>query len=75
MSRSLVSLVYTKFEEGPFSFIELLFYAVGLLTFPFILSFHLGSSICNEAEQGPCSFKKLQRGRFSPAHLLKTKLL
>ena len=55
MSCSLVSLVYTKFEQGSFSFIELLFYAVGLLTFPFILSFHLGSSISSEAEQGPIS--------------------
>ena len=58
MSRSLVSLVYTKFEQGPFSFIELLFYAVGLFTFPFILSFHLGSSICNEAEQGALLFQE-----------------
>ena len=55
MSRSLVSLVYNKFEQGPFSFIELLFYAVGLVTFIFFLSFHSGSSICNDAEQGPIS--------------------
>ena len=33
MSRRLVSLVYTKFEQGPFSFIELLVYAVGLLIY------------------------------------------
>ena len=52
---SLVSVVNNEFEEGPISFIELLFYAVGLLTFPFILSFHLGSSISNDAEQGPIS--------------------
>ena len=39
MSRSLVSLVYNKFEQGPFSFIELLFYAVGLVTFIFSLVF------------------------------------
>ena len=51
MSRSLVSLVCNKFEQGPFSFIELLFYTVGLLTFPFRLGLHLGFSICNEAEQ------------------------
>ena len=43
MSRSLVSLVYTKFEQGPFSFIELLVYAVGLLTFTFLRSFRSGS--------------------------------
>ena len=55
MSRSLVSLVYTKFEQGPFSFIELLVYAVGLLTFTFLLSFRLGSLIRSEAEQGPIS--------------------
>ena len=55
MSRSLLSLVYNKFEQGPFSFIELLVYAVGLLTFTCLLSFHLGFSICNEAEQGPIS--------------------
>ena len=53
MSRSLVSLVYTKFEQGPFFFIGLLVYAVGLLTFTFLLSFRLGSSIRSEAEQGP----------------------
>ena len=52
MSRSLVSLVYNKFEQGPFSLIELLFYAIGLFTFTFLLSFHLGSLICNDAEQG-----------------------
>ena len=57
MSRSLVSLVYTKFEQRPFSFIELLVYAVELLAFTFLLSFRrLGSSICSEAEQGPISF-------------------
>ena len=55
MFRILVSLVYTKFEQGPFSFIELLVYAVGLLSFTFLLSFRLGSSICSEAEQGPIS--------------------
>ena len=55
MSRSLVSLVYTKFEQGPFSFIELLVYAVGLLTFTFLLSFRLGSLIRSEAERGPIS--------------------
>ena len=55
MCRSLVSLVYTKFEQGPFSFIELLVYAVGLLTFNFLLSFRLGSLIRSEAEQGPIS--------------------
>ena len=55
MSRSLVSLVYTNFEQGPFSFFELLVYAVGLLTFTFLLSFRLGSSIRSEAEQGPIS--------------------
>ena len=55
MSRSLVSLVYTKFEQGPLSFIELLVYAVGLLTFTFLLSFRLGSLIRSEAEQGPIS--------------------
>ena len=54
MSRSLVSLVYTKFEQGPFSFIELLVYAVGLRTFTFLLSFHLGLTR-SEAEQGPIS--------------------
>ena len=46
MSRSLVSLVYTKFEQGPFSFIELLVYAVVLLTFTFLLSFRLGYTAC-----------------------------
>ena len=55
MSRSLVSLEYTKFERGPFFFIELLVYAVGLLTFTFSLSFNLGSSIRSEAELGPIS--------------------
>ena len=56
MSRSLVSLVYTKFEQGTFSFIELLVYTVGLLTFTFLLSFRLaGSSIRSEAEQEPIS--------------------
>ena len=55
MSRSLVSLVYTKFEKRPFTLIELLVYAVGLLTFTFLLSFRSGSSICSEAEQGPIS--------------------
>ena len=55
MSRSLVSLVYTKFEKRPFSFIELLVATVGLLTFTFLLSFRFGSSICSEAEQGPIS--------------------
>ena len=55
MSRSLVSLVYTKVERGPFSFIELLVYAVGLLTFTFLLSFRLGSLIRSEAERGPIS--------------------
>ena len=55
MSRSLVSLAYIKFEQGPFSFIELLVYAVGLLTFTFLLSFRLGSSIRSESEQGPIS--------------------
>ena len=55
MSRSLVSLVYTKFEQEPFSFIELLVYAVGLLTFTILLSFRLGSLILSEAEQGPIS--------------------
>ena len=55
MSSSLVSLEYTKFERGPFLFIELLVYAVGLLTFTFSLSFNLGSSIRSEAEQGPIS--------------------
>ena len=39
MSRSLVSLVYNEFEQEPFSFIELLVYAVGLLTFTFYLVF------------------------------------
>ena len=39
MSRSLVSLVYDEFEQEPFSFIELLVYAVGLLTFTFYLVF------------------------------------
>ena len=55
MSRSLVSLVYTKFEQGPFSFIELLVYAVGLRTFTFLLSFRLGSLTRSEVEQGPIS--------------------
>ena len=55
LSRSLVSLVYTNFEQRPFSFIECLVYAVGLLTFTFLVGFHLASSIRKEAEQGPIS--------------------
>ena len=55
LSRSLVSLVYSKFEQGPFSFIELLVYAVGLRPFTFLLSFRLGSLTRSEAEQGPIS--------------------
>ena len=55
MPCSSVSLGYNTFEQGPFSFIELLFYVVGLVTFTFLLSFHLESSICHDAEQGPLS--------------------
>ena len=35
LSCTLVSLVYNELEQGPISFIELLFYAVGLLSFTF----------------------------------------
>ena len=55
MSHSLVSLMYTKFEQRPFSFIERLVYAVGLLTFTFLVGFHLASSIRKEAELRPIS--------------------